>query len=243
MKDRDKSILPICFLIGAVLAPLIFILGIVVGTEIQNSTVLTADSLSSWVSAIATVAISVLTFSLAKETWQLRIAQVEQLSDFRKEMIRPNIELGLSHSKAGSDLVELKVNSNGKGIAKNIHFEVYDEKGRAFVSGDNFVTDRLLSLRFITDGIKSLGSEHKIETFLFSFSEARDEVKNLFDLIIGVTINFEDVEGNKFSQSTFIDFSHYEGLQLSAEGDPQYRISRDIRKMRELLERLEKERN
>ncbi|MGR5390204.1 hypothetical protein [Vibrio crassostreae] len=243
MKNSDKSIIPIVFLIGAVLTPLTFILGIVVGTEIQMSTVLSADSLPSWVSAIATVAISVLTFSLAKETWHLRIAQVEQLSDFRKEMIRPNIEFGLSHSKAGSDLVELKVNSNGKGIAKNVSFEIYDENGRPFVSGDNFVTDRLLSLRFITDGIKSLGSEHKIETFLFSFSEARNKFENLFNLIIGVTINFEDVEGNSFNQSTFIDFSHYEGLQLSAEGEPQYRISRDIHKMRKLLERLENERN
>lgn len=243
MKSRDKTILPIVFLIGSVLTPLIFILGIFVGAEIQMSTVLSVDSLSSWVSATATVAISVLTFFLAKETWHLRVAQVEQLSDFRKEMIRPNIEFGLSHSKAGSDLVELKVNSNGKGIAKNISFDIYDEKGCPLVSGDNFVADRLLSLRFITDGIKSLGSEHKIETFLFSFSEARNQVENLFDLIIGVTINFEDVEGNKFNQSTFIDFGHYEGLQLSAEGDPQYRISRDIRKMRELLERLENQRN
>ncbi|MEZ8320473.1 hypothetical protein [Vibrio splendidus] len=186
MKDSDKSILPIVFLIGAVLIPLTFILGIVVGTEIQMSTALPVDTLPSWVSAIATVAISVLTFSLAKETWHLRIAQVEQLSDFRKEMIKPNIEFGLSHSKAGSDLVELKVNSNGKGIAKNISFEIYDEKGRPLVYGANFVTDRLLSLRFITDGIKSLGSEHKIETFLFSFSEGlcfRTQSTLSFDVI------------------------------------------------------------
>ncbi|WP_193188244.1 hypothetical protein [Vibrio navarrensis] len=223
---------------------LIFVLGITlsfsIGVAFGASWAFSSDSITSWISAIATVVIAVLTIVLAKETWNLRLAQIDQLADFRKEMIRPNIAFGLSNSKSGSDLVELVVDSNGKGIARNIFFEIHDENGHPFVSGDNFVTDRLLSLRFITHGIKSLGPEQKIDTFLFSFSEARERVENLFDLVIRVTINFEDVKGHKYSHSTFIDFSCYVGIQLSAEGDPQYRISRDIRQIRKLFERLEK---
>ena len=84
-RKNERSLIPLMSVIGLVSAPLIFILGIVAGSQIQLSSILTADSLSSWVSALATVAIAVLTFILAKETWYLREAQIEQGNSLRKE--------------------------------------------------------------------------------------------------------------------------------------------------------------
>lgn len=71
---NERTLLPFVVLIGVVAAPLIFIAGLIFGTELNTAIVLTSDSLSSWVGAIATVSIAVLTFILAKETWHLRIS-------------------------------------------------------------------------------------------------------------------------------------------------------------------------
>jgi hypothetical protein len=59
----------------AVALPLMFILGWSIGNQRASATPLSPDSVSSWVSALATLAIAILTFILAKETWYLRLAQ------------------------------------------------------------------------------------------------------------------------------------------------------------------------
>ncbi|MEH8148330.1 hypothetical protein [Aeromonas veronii] len=74
---NEKSLIPLMVTAMAVVAPLLFILGLVVGNHLQGNASLTADSISSWLSAIATVAIAILTFILAKETWYLREAQIK----------------------------------------------------------------------------------------------------------------------------------------------------------------------
>jgi hypothetical protein len=95
-----------------VLIPVTFMLGLVVGNSLKGSGGMAADSLSSWLSAIATVAIAVLTFVLAKETWYLREAQIQQLLELRRENIRPNIGVQLESSRAGLNFVNVKINSN-----------------------------------------------------------------------------------------------------------------------------------
>lgn len=49
-----------------------FFMGLSVGLGSQGDLVLSSDTLSAWVSALATVCIAILTIFLAKETWALR---------------------------------------------------------------------------------------------------------------------------------------------------------------------------
>ena len=114
--------------IGLVSAPLIYILGIVTGSQIQLSAILTADSLSSWVAALATVAIAVLTFILAKETWYLREAQIEQVNSLRKENIRPAVSVTLKNSDIAFNLMMVNLSNLGKGIARNVSFQICRSK-------------------------------------------------------------------------------------------------------------------
>ncbi|WP_373823823.1 hypothetical protein, partial [Neisseria dentiae] len=86
-----KSIQPLFIIILSVIAPSLFLAGVVFGHYFSESQVLIADSISSWVSAVATVAIAILTFILAKETWHLREAQISQLEELKRENFRPNI--------------------------------------------------------------------------------------------------------------------------------------------------------
>jgi hypothetical protein len=102
--------------------PMALLIGIVIGHTINLP--FTADTLSSWVTAIATVAITVLTFVLAKETWQLRIAQNTQLRELQLEGIRPNISIAFGPSKAGIKFIDIRISNTGKGIAKNIRFKL-----------------------------------------------------------------------------------------------------------------------
>ena len=78
-------------LMSVLFVPIIFIIGLVVGINIEGQVNLSTDTLSSWISAFATVAIAMLTFILAKETWYLRLAQIQQIGELRKEAIRPNL--------------------------------------------------------------------------------------------------------------------------------------------------------
>jgi|TARA_B100001059_G_C17614934_1_gene466523 hypothetical protein len=177
-RKNERSLIPLMVVIGAVSTPLIFILGLVAGSQIQLSSVLTADSLSSWVTALATVAIAVLTFILAKETWYLREAQIEQVNSLRRENIRPAVSVTLKNSDIAFNLMMVNLSNLGKGIARNISFKFIDKSGEEIFEGNNGIVDLFLNLHVFSNGMHSLGINQNVDSFLFSFYDLEGKLKN-----------------------------------------------------------------
>jgi len=239
-RKNEKSLIPLLAVVGILAAPLIFILGIVAGSQIQLANILTADSLSSWISAVATVAIAVLTFVLAKETWYLREAQIEQVNELRVQSIRPNVAVKFFSSKISFNLMMLEISNLGKGIARNVRFRFYDRNDNEMEVSENAIVDEFLKLHVMSKGLHSLGINQKFESFLFSFLEVKGKAdgEDIFSTYFKILTSYEDVEGNSYSDELIIDFKEFEGVTEIGGGDPLHKISGDIKKLREQVERM-----
>lgn len=219
----------------AVIAPLLFILGLVVGNQLQGSGTLSADSVSSWLSAIATVAIAVLTFILAKETWYLREAQIQQLTELKRENIRPNVGVQLESSQVGMNFVNVKISNLGKGIARKIAFEFLDRQGNQVAPNQDAVADKFLKLGIFRLGAESMGIGQVISSFVFSFFDLGKDLKGeIFKPYLHIVIKFEDIEGTSYSNTFAIDFAQFEGIS-ELGGDAVHQISNEIKKIRESI--------
>jgi hypothetical protein len=234
-RKNERSLIPLVIIIGLVCAPLIFILGIVVGSEIQVSSILTADSLSSWVSAVATVAIAVLTFILAKETWYLREAQIEQVSNLRKENIRPNVSVTLQPSNISLHLMMVDVSNLGKGIARNISFKFIDKNSNYISEGRDTIVDKFFKLHIFSKGMHSLGIRQKVKSFLFNFLDMKGD--DLFIHFFTIEVSYSDVEGNKYSNEFTIDFAEFKGI-TEIGSDPLHKMAGDLEKLRKVVEQM-----
>lgn len=234
MKARQ----PLLIIILLVISPLLFICGIILGHYLSGSQILTADSISSWVSAIATVAIAILTFILAKETWYLREVQIDQLEQLRLENFRPNVGFQLEHNPIGMNFMNVLVNNLGKGIGMKVKFSFYDENGQEILRGQNIVVDKMLTLPMFSQGIRSIGIGQTFSSFLFSFIDLKEELKDAaFDINFDLKITFEDVEGNNYENVFNIDFSQYRGISVLGKSDISsiYRISEEIEEIRKIF--------
>lgn len=241
-KQNKRSLVPLLTLICIVALPLTLILGIFVGTQIQFDNILHADSLSSWITAMATVAIAVLTFVLAKETWYLREAQIQQVNELRIQSIRPNVSIQLLHSPVSYNLMMIEVKNLGKGIAKNVRFNFYDKDNNEIKASDNPIVDEFLKLHVMLNGFHSLDINQEFKSFLFSFFNITNKFddEDIFSTYFKISTFYEDVEGNEYSDELIIDFKEFEGISEINGGDPLYKIAGDIEKLREQFEGITK---
>ena len=239
-RRNERSLIPLMTVIGLVSAPLIYILGIVTGSQIQLSAILTADSLSSWVAALATVAIAVLTFILAKETWYLREAQIEQVNSLRKENIRPAVSVTLKNSDIAFNLMMVNLSNLGKGIARNVSFKFVDQSGAEISEGENVIVDLFLKLHVFSNGMHSLGINQNVDSFLFSFYDLKGKLKgdDMFTPFFTIIVSYSDVEDNIYSNELTIDFAELKGITEIGGGDPLHKMAGDLKKLREQIERM-----
>lgn len=200
---------------------------------------LAQDSASSWISALATLAIAILTFVLARETWELRKAQSAQLDGVRLESIRPNVSVSLETSMVGMKFADVKVKNLGKGIARNVSIEFLDRQGLKVTAGNDPVVDQFLTLSIFRNGIASMGIGQTISSFLINFPDLVAKLQgNLSNGWVHLVIGYEDVEGNKFKNELMIDFAQFEGISQLGGGDPIYVISQEFKKLRELFQQV-----
>ncbi|MCG8069574.1 MAG: hypothetical protein JAY84_17125 [Candidatus Thiodiazotropha taylori] len=234
-KRQDRNLIPLISVVGIVAAPMLLVIGIAIGSQFQLSNSLTADSISSWVSALATVAIAILTFVLAKETWYLREAQIEQVNELRRENIRPNVSIALLNSPISFNLMNMEVSNLGKGIARNIRFKFFDKSGTQIEVGKNGLVDEFLKLHILSDGMHSLGIGQKVSSFVFSFFDLQKIIagEDIFSPYFKIAIAFEDTEGNTYENELIVDFAEFKGITEIGGGDPIHKISDDIKKLRE----------
>lgn len=230
---HEKSLLPLLTVIAVVVAPLLFILGIAFGANFGNKNGLIGGSLSDWLTATATVAVTALTFVLAKESWQLRLLQIAQIRGLQLESIRPDISVYLEGSQVSINFINIRVSNLGKGIARRVSFQIVDRGGAAIPQGQHTVADKFFKLAIFRKGIESFGVNQVISSYLFSFPQLNDELGGkVFEQYVGIRVSFQDVEGTQYSNEFSIDFAEFEGI-MELGGSPIYNISKEIQKIRE----------
>ena len=239
-RKNERSLIPLMTVIGLVSVPLIYILGIATGSQIQLSSIFATDSLSSWVAALATVAIAVLTFILAKETWYLREAQIEQINSLRKENIRPAVSVTLKNSDIAFNLMMVNLSNLGKGIARNISFKFIDKSGTEISEGNNVIVDLFLNLLVFSNGMHSLGINQSIDSFLFSFYDLKGKLEDndIFTPFFTIIVSYSDVEGNIYTNELTIDFAEFKGITEIGGGNPLHKMAEDLKKLREQIEKM-----
>ncbi len=237
--EKKKSGIP--GLITTMLAtiPILIIIGyLVINNEHGNKT-LGSDTASSWVSAIATVVISLLTIILAKETWSLRLAQLQQLEELKRENIRPNIGIQIEGSPVGMNFFNVKVSNYGKGIARKLTFEFFDRNGTPVEPQKDVLIDKFRKLAMFRVGIESMGIGQVITSYVFSFIELNTELAgDVFKPYLNIVVKFEDVEGNRYTNELTIDFAQYEGITELGDGDPIHNIAKEIKQIREHIQQV-----
>jgi len=244
MKKNEINTLILWVIILAIVTPLSFIGGMIFGGSLQTEFTLTADSASSWVSAIATVSIAILTFILAKETWYLRSAQNEQLKQLRLDAIRPSVDFSFRISDVHVQLLELEIKNSGKGIAQGVSFEFLEIDGKSGLKS-NPITKKLKDLGAIKYGIASLGIDQLYTTFMFSFIDIMGEMgeDETFSTKFIVKISFSDANGHEYENAVTIDFSQYIGVVHAGGGSPTHNISKNIEKIAKWAESLTRSRS
>jgi hypothetical protein len=237
VQEHQKSLLPLLTVIAVVAAPLLFILGLAFGANFGDKEGLIGGSISDWLTATATVAVTALTFVLAKESWQLRLLQVAQVRELQLESIRPNISVYLEPSHVGVNFINVRVSNLGKGIARRVNFQITDRDGVAIQDGLNVVASKFFKLAIFRKGIESLGVNQVISSFLFSVPQLNGELGGkIFEQYVGIRVRFQDVEGTLYSNEFSIDFAEFEGI-VELGGSPVYNISKELQKIREQLGR------
>lgn len=237
MKKRENGFWLILGLLGLLLLPLIFIGGIVLGLSFQTQLELSADSVSSWVAALATVAIALLTLVLAMETWRLRAAQTAQIEELRRDSLRPNVEFYLLPAPASFQFINVHIENNGKGAAKNIRFDFQPESSDLHEKNERQLIAQLINLNMLYNGISSLGSGKERRSFVFSFIDFADKMgDSVFNIKVTVSISYEDIEGREYKSESVLDFSEFKGISEIGGGDPSYNMYKEIEKIRRVFE-------
>lgn len=236
-KKHEYSLLPLIAISAAVAAPLLFILGLAFGANLGNREGLIGGSISDWLTASATVAVTALTFILAKESWQLRILQVAQVRELQLESIRPNLNINLEGSHVGMNFINVCVANRGKGIARNVTFNFYARDRTEVLPGADKVADKFFKLAIFRKGIESIGINQTISSYLFNFPQLSGELGGKpFEPYLCVKTKFHDTEGHVYENEFTIDFSEFEGIS-EIGGSPIYEISRHLKKISEQLGR------
>lgn len=236
MNIDEKPLWIYCVILALFISPTFFIIGIAVGSKAnipsENSWVI----ISAVISAIATGVIAFLTIILAVETWRLRRSQDEQIDSNRKDSIRPHVKIFLESSIVGFQFIIFKVENIGRGLARNITFKVENHK-EELSDSERDIVNTLEKLSFFKNSLSSLGVNSTRKSFLFSFVDMYEKYgTDFYETRLSFQINFEDMEGNSYSSYSVIDLSEFKGMTEIGKGNPAYRTSVELEKIRKTLD-------
>ena len=205
-----------------------FILGVSIGAGSQGEIKFISDTLSSWVAALATVCIAILTIILAKETWELRELQTRQIEQIRKASIKPSIDVSLKSSPAGLNFIDIHINNNGVGVARNIEFQIKNSNPNA-ADVYGYVEGKMGNLAMLSKGLSSLAAGDSRISFLFNAIKIAREYENKFDYKAEVEATYEDIEGTEYKSHSSLAFGEFEGRSLPDEA--LHKISQTLEKI------------
>jgi len=236
MKKKSRMFsIPVLVVSGLVMVTCAFIGGLIVGNQIPGSATAAPDSLSGWVSALATLVVSILTIVLAIETWRLRAAQTQQIAELMQENIRPNVGIELISSHVGVHFFDVRVSNLGKGIAKKITFEFLDRNDDSVTEEAEPIVKVFCKLAMFRLGIQSMGINQKLKSFLFNFLTLGNELgTDIFKPFVNIRIRFEDIEGNEYFNAFVVDFAQYQGFS-ELGGNSLHQLAIEAKAIREHL--------
>lgn len=212
--------------------PIVLVIGIMIGVHFVNNHQAEGNSVTSWILACATVAISILTIILAVETSNLRKAQTAQINELKRENIRPNVNIKLENYEFDMNFVSLIISNHGKGVAKKVNFQLLDKKDNIIEDDNNnsIIINKFLKIGVFKVGMQTLGINQELKSYIFSFLDLakNNPDKNIFEEYINININFEDIEGTKYTNNFSIEFAQYEGMGNLGK-PPLYEISNTLK--------------
>lgn len=236
MNKDEKPMWMYWVLLAGFVSPTLFIAGIAIGSNANIPSENAWVYISAIISAIATSIIAFLTIVLAVETWRLRRTQDAQIDNNRKENIRPHIEIFLESSVVGFQFILFKVENIGRGLARSIRFEI-ENPNRELLDSEKEIIARLKELSFFSNSLNTLGVNGTKKSFLFSFIDMQDKYgKEAFKTKLSFKMTFEDIEGNSYTNYSVIDLSEFEGITELGKGNPAYRTSIELEKIRKTLD-------
>lgn len=235
MNKDEKPLWMYWVLLAGFTSPTLFIAGIAIGSNANIPSENVWVYISAIISAIATCIIAFLTIVLAVETWRLRRTQDDQIDTNRKENIRPHVEIFLESSVVGFQFIIFKVENIGRGLARNVQFKLGNSEKELLDSEKDIITT-LEKLSFFRNSLSTLGVNGTKKSFLFSFIDMYDKYgSDFYETKLSFHISFEDIEGNPYSTYSIIDLSEFKGITEIGKGNPAYRTSIELEKIRELL--------
>ena len=231
---KNKFTWGIGLLMVGLIGAICFILGLSLGMGSQGLVAFGNDTLSAWVSAIATVVIALLTIFLARETWKLRGVQLKQIEQIRKNSIKPSVSLYLKSSPVSVNIIDIHIANDGAGTAQNIKFKFTNKSLDAQEVYDH-LQERVSKLVILSDGISSLGAGEKRTSFLFNFFEISKKFDDkLFEYFAEIDIEFQDVEGKTYTSKSHFKFMEYKGISNFGE-DPVHKISSSLKEIQKVI--------
>lgn len=238
MKSAQTNRYVVAAILALLAMPAVFLFGLVLGSGFK-STSEGASAFALWVSAGSTLAIAVLTFVLAKETWQLRLFQFEQLATLRKASIRPQVDVYLSRSAANFNIMNVIVENAGVGIARNIEFQFRGSRHGNLTPAEQSVVERLHKMAMFRSGIHSLSPQRSKRSFLFMVQEIYGEfTDDFFNICLTVETKCEDSEGDAHESLSVWDFGDLEGTSEVGYGDPAEKAAKHLEKISDSLQKL-----
>lgn len=235
----DKNFWILGSILSIVLLPIVFVIGFALGVFYEGSMSLSQDNLSSWVTALATLSIAILTIILAKETWNLRNIQLQQIEQIRKDAIRPSINFELKSSSFSISYKDIYIVNNGTGSAHEIKFiiEGSNEKNNEIY---NHLEKEFLKINIIKNGILSLGVNDSRSTHIFDFPSLHSKYgEDVLKTYISVTAYYKDIEGKEFKSKSEFDFSEYVGISKLGD-EPLNTIAKSMKKIEDSMKNLNK---
>lgn len=179
------------------------------------STVITL--IFSFLVTISTIVYACLTKELVKETIKMRRRQSD-----------PNLLLNITHDENDPFIILIILSNIGGSIARNISFNVLKEP--------NLKKDKKLSTyHFITNGIDSIAPNTKIKTMLYS---SIDEGVNMVEELIELQINYEDINGNKYSENCIFDLSYLKDFVI-IKNDPLNKINSTLNEINKKIKKID----
>lgn len=227
-------------LFSVIVGIIILLLGIALGASLGPEWEYSRTDKATWIAALSTFAIAILTLYLVFETAGLRKLTQQQIDGIRLSSLKPSVDVYLQPSKARLEYLEIYVVNQGQGTAHDVVFSVVDESSEACKAiGFNVTLLALLKeIGLFTNGITALGAGREFRSLLIDFTDYNDLGNDLFGAKLRIVVTCKDSEKNFIENVSTIDLQEFIGITGSSSADPLHGINENLKKISKRIEKI-----